>query len=619
MMPLVSYPLAQAPAERLRLQQAPQEPRQTEEEKKALALVEDLAAEAILLKLAENQVHILTGAAEALWKHDEARARALIREAMNQVVTHMREAKEKAPQEDGQYFDPRYARHNDNSHLRLAVLNFLGMRDAKMALEFLQTMRSLRPAERQNPGEEQQEKALELQLASQIAANDPQTALRIAEEYLDGKLDYQIINLWNALQGKDPKAAAPLTDRIVGYLKSQDILSDYEASGFMFNVLDILKSRANESANAQNNPAAPSPTNINSAQTQQAYREALEVVAAAALKLTVNNLINQDEANRARNLLMQLPGYLPDIEKLLPSRIAAVRAKVAQFDKAKYANPHEKFYAEYGHDLHNKPLQELLAVAAKAPQEIRQGIYHQAVNKAIEQGDEETARKLIKENIHDKWQANDLLSVLERRNSERAVSEGKYADARRSLARMRTDEQRASAIAGWAAAAASKGDQKSARELLQEARALIGSRMQRNDQLEAQMAVANAAVGLDPDASFEIAEAAIERLNRVIAANMELQVFGGMEEGEMKIMSGGVWGEYSGRIVPLFAALARKDFDRASSLLKRWQSNELRLMMSLSLAQSILSGPGAGYGAGYGGNRLIRGSGRRWSSMVNRQ
>ncbi|MGH9768726.1 MAG: hypothetical protein ACREAB_14950, partial [Blastocatellia bacterium] len=293
--------------------------------------------------------------------------------------------------------------------------------------------------------------------------------------------------------------------------------------------------------------------------------------------------------------------YLPDIEKLLPSRIAAVRAKVAQFDKAKYGNPYEKFYAEHGRDLHNKPLPELLALAAKAPREVRHNIYQQAAYKAIEQGDEETARKIIKENIPDQWQANNLLSDIERRGADRSVNEGKFADARRSLARMRTDEQRASALAGWAMTAMNKGDEKSAREMLQEARDLIGSRMQRNDQLEAQMAVANAAVALDPGAGFEIAEAAIERLNRLAAANMEMQTFSGMEEGEMRIMHGGVWGGYSGSIIQLMAALAWKDFDRGANLLKLWQSNEVRLMMSLSLAQSILSGQGVGYGAGYGG------------------
>jgi hypothetical protein len=445
-----------------------------------------------------------------------------------------------------------------------------------------------------SPGEDQQEKMLELNLASQVAESDPQAALRIAEDYLDGKLDYQVINLWSALQRKDPKAASALTDKIIGSLKSQDVLADYNASNFVFGVLNVLKSRSNEIANARNNPDAANPPQSSSAEIQQAYRDALDVVAAATLKITTNNLINQDEANRARNLLMQVPNYLADIDKILPARAAAVRAKVTQFDKAKYANPYEKFYAEYGSDLQTKSLQELLSLAQKAPQEVRQNVYYQAVNKAIEQGDEETARKIVKENIPDKWQANDLLSNIERRTSDRAVGEGKYAEARKSLTRMRTDEQRASALAGWASAAAAKGDEKSAREMLDEARSLIGSRMQRSDQLEAQVAVANVAANIDPDMSFEIAEAAVERINRLVAANLEIQTFGGMEEGEVRIMDGGAWSGYSGSIVPLFAALARKDFDRAVNLLKRWQSNELRLMISLSIAQNILGGQGVG-------------------------
>ena len=142
-------------------------------------------------------------------------------------------------------------------------------------------------------------------------------------------------------------------------------------------------------------------------------------------------MINQEEANKARSLLVQIPNYLPDIEKILPARAAAVRAKVTQFDNAKYGSPYEKFYSEYGRDLHLKSLQELVALAPKAPQDVRQNVYYQAVNKAIEQGDEETARKIVKENIPDKWQANDLLSNIERRTTDRAVGEGKYAEARK--------------------------------------------------------------------------------------------------------------------------------------------------------------------------------------------
>jgi hypothetical protein len=611
---LVSSPLAQIQRQRSGIQPPPQEPKETEEEKKAamefekkaLGLLDEMVAEAGSLKLAENRVHILASASEVLWERDEERARALVREAMDQAVAHMREAKEKAAQEDGQYFDSRYPRRYNSTYLRHIVLNLLTRRDPELALEFLQLTRSLQAADNaRNSGEEQQEKALELNLASQIAESDPQTALRIADDYLNGKLDYQVINLWSALQRKDPKAASALTEKIISGLKSQDLLADYNASGFAFGVLSALKTRSAEIANVRNNPDAANAPQINSAEIQQAFREVLEVVVAATLKITTNNMINQDEANKARGLLVQIPNYLGDVEKILPARAAAVRAKVAQFDNAKYGSPYEKFYAEYGRDLHSKSLQELLALAPKAPQEVRHSVYYQAVNKAIEQGDEETARKIVKENIPDKWQANDLLSSIERRTSDRAVGEGKYADARKSLVRMRTDEQRASALAEWASAAAGKGDEKLAREMLGEARSLIGSRMQRSDQLEAQVAVASVAVNIDPDLSFEIAEAAVDRINRLVAANLEIQSFGGMEESEIRIMDGGSWAGYSGSIVPLFAALARKDFDRAANLLKRWQLNELRLMMSLSIAQNILGGQGVGR---VFGNAVGRGS-----------
>ncbi len=602
---LASSPLAQTPRERLGIEHAPQqEPQRTEEEKKAakelerkaMALIDEIGAEAMSLRLAENRIHILTSASDVLWARDEERARSLVRRAMDQIVAHMREVKEKAAREERLYFDSRYPRRYDASYLRHTVLNLLARRDAKLALEFLQLTRSLQPTgDARNPGEEQAEKVMELNLASQVAGSDPQTALRIAGEHLSGKVDHQVVHFWSALQRIDPKAASTLTARIISSLKSQDVMADYEASGFVFSALNALRARADEIASAQDDPDAANSAQLDSAEIQQAYRDALEVVVAAALKITVNNMIDQEEAFRARNLLMQIPSYLTDIEKLLPSRVAAIRAKVAQFDKAGHGNPYEKFHAEYWRELHGKSPQELLVLASKAPQEVRQNIYHQAINKAIEQGDDGMARKIIKDNIPDKRQANDLLSFLDRIIAERAVGEGKYAEARKYLARMGADEQRASTLAEWSSAAAGLGDEKSAREMLEEARSLIGSRMQRSDQLEAQMAIANAALNLDPDVSFEIAEAAIERLNRLAAANLEFQTFGGMEDAETRITDGFPWDGYTVRVPPLFAALARKDFDRAVNLLKRWQSKEIRLTLSLELVQNILGGQGVGF------------------------
>src|SRR5262245_26482208 len=95
---LVSSPSAQIPRQRLVIQSAPQEPQETEEEKKAakelekkaLGLIDEMVAEAASLKLAENRVHILAGASDILWARDEERARALVRQAMDQTVAHLR-------------------------------------------------------------------------------------------------------------------------------------------------------------------------------------------------------------------------------------------------------------------------------------------------------------------------------------------------------------------------------------------------------------------------------------------------------------------------------------------------------------------------------------------------
>jgi hypothetical protein len=600
---LVSSPLAQTPPERLGIEPQRQAPRQTEEEKKAakelekkvMALIDRLVEEGMSLRLVENRVHFLTGASDVLWARDEARARALLREAMDQVVAHLRkekkeeekeEEKEKEEEEEvmiGRH-PPYLPSHFETSHLRHKILNLLMRRDAKLALDFIQLTRPLLlTGNGRHVRWEQSVRADELSLASQIAESDPQTALRIAEEHLNGNLDYQVIHFWGVLQRKDPKAVSKLTEKIINNLKSHDIQADYDASDYVFSVLNVLKSRFNEIANSRNKPDAPQ---LDSAEIQQTYRDALEIVVADALKVTADNLINPDEAYRSRGLLRNIPNYLTDIEKLLPSRAPAVRAKVAQVIEARHRNPSEKFYAEYGRDLHNKPLQELLALASKAPPGVRSDLYHQAVQKALDQGDKEIVRKSVRENVLDESAANKLLSDLERGNSERTVSEGNLAESRRSLARMSSDEERASAMAGWSLAAAGKGDAKSAREMLDGARSLIGSRMQRRDQLEAQMAVAKAALDLDPGVSFEIAEAAIERLNRLVAAELERQTFEGIEEDS--ISDGFAWDSYMRDDIQFFTALARKDFDRTINLLKRWQSNEYRLAMSLALVRDIL-------------------------------
>jgi len=577
----------------------PQPPQQTEEEqkaakefeRKALALLDELIVESASLTLPENRIYVQSRAAEMLWKFDEPRARAMVREVMDQIVALWQE---NATSDSEQFYGQRRVVQRDNSYLRQRLIGFLAGRDSKLALEFLRTTRNPQASGTRPIGAPDQEKHLEMQLATQAAENDLQLALQIAEESIEKDLNYQTVELWSALQRKNPQAGARLANEIVSKLKSADILSSYDKSGLAFNLLQRLKSLSEQAANQQRAvtvSGSTSQTNpANPVELQQAFREILEMVVSAALKITPSNLIERAEAERARGLLAQLQAYVTDIEKHFPARVAAVRSKLSQFDKAtNRPQPQQQFYEQFQIQSVNKSPQEMVALAAKAPTEMRDSVYYQAAQKAAGMGDTETAKKIIRENIQNKQSAEQFIASMEYRQAERSASEGKYDEARGIFSKLRSDEDRASHLARWAVTAANKGDLKVARQFIEEARGLLGDKMQTQMHLQAQVSIANAAAGFDAGISFAIAEAAIERLNRLTAAGMEIAAFDSGREGETWIESGEMWRMNNTGISQLLVTLARKDFDRTVGLQRQWRPDEVRISMCLTLLESTFN------------------------------
>jgi hypothetical protein len=525
-------------------------------EKKALALIDELVAEAMSLRLAENQVYVLTVMSDVLWARDEGRARALVRKAMDQVVAYMREMKEKTTEEDWERFDSRY--HH------FMVSGLLAKREAKLALDFLQQTRPLWPKERQR-----QQKTLELSLASQIAESDPQTALRIAEEYLNGKLDYQVIDFWSDLLRKDPKAASTLTRRIIANLKSQDILADYNSSDVLYRAVGVLRSSVNEIADARNNPDATNATRLDWTELQQAYRDALEIIVAAALKVTPAQLLDLREVERARNpptryLLTQVRTFLPDIEKHLPSRALAVRAKLAQFDEALNFLPapqspssedSENKLKDLENTLKNKSPEELIAMAAESQKEFKYMLYIEAAGKLIEQGDTVRARQILKDFLPD----------------------NEFFDAMKPLFIARIEEK----------GRAREWEQATKEGKLGEART----------QVEARLSLAADSLNLDPNRGFEILGSAIDSLNTLLIALTAMNKFdqsgtpslfpSSTGNSEMFLSDFSTINLATDLNERLFT-FARKDINRTVALLKRLQVNEVRLMICLQLLNRIL-------------------------------
>ncbi len=571
--------LAETPA------QSPAQKEQKELEKKAVALLGDLVDEAMSLRLVENRIYVLTTASELLWRRNEDRARALLREAINQFM-----AMEQPAEPD----DPRAMLAIQlRLELRTQLLQLLAARDSRMALDFLRASRI--PEARKLLGSKGAapdfEQHFEMELAVRIADNDPQMALRIAEESLKEGINHRVFEIWSNLMSKDAKAATKLSGEIVSRMKSSDTMKNYQSMNMAVSMLSHLRSQIQAAQkSAKDSPAQPQQPSLT--EMQQMFREMLEVLVSAALKVTSAQLLDINEQGLARNLLTQVQMLLPEIEKNLPARAMAVRAKLAQFDKAFY---HQPAQPELFEDWEKKTSAELVEVASKFQGESREVLYRQAAAKAMEEGDTARARQIAKDFLPNLGLADPMIAEIEHREREQAVKQGKLEEARKSLSRLRSDEERALVLIDLAAKAETNKDRKSQAALLEEARGLLGDQMETRMQVEAQLALANACLEIDASRSFVILESAIERLNVVLNAVMVLARFdqGGLggaqnaKEGEIRL-NAGEFANVTTNLDQQTAAFARKDFDRTVAALKRWQVNEIRMAMTLMLADGIL-------------------------------
>jgi hypothetical protein len=590
--------LAQTPAQTQAQKEEKSQKEDKELEKKALALLDEIVGEAMSLKLVENRIYALTTAADLFWKRNEDRARALLAEAVSQFMAIERPfqpgAQPGAEPEAQPGAGPEGLRAMQamgvRMELRTQLLQTLAARDSRMALDFLRASR-LPEAGKLFGGKGSSpdfERDFEMQLAIRIAENDPRSALQIAEESLKHGVSHQVYEIWANLLNKDPKAAAKLSGEITSAIKSVDPLKDYQSIYVVTSMLNQLRGQLRPSrSNGKESPQPPQ-------EAREMFRDLLELMVSTALKVTADQLLDFQEQGRARDLLTQVQVFLPDIEKHLPSRAPAARAKLTQFDKAIYPHqaPQEIFV-----DMENKSPDELIAMATKSKEEFKDMLYRQAATKLIEQGDTARARKIVKDFLPDDMGLEPLFTEIDRKEREQAVKEGKLEDARKSVSRLGSSEERALALVELATKAEADKDQKSQRELLKEAGELLGNEMETRSQVEAQLVLAAASLDLDPDRSFEIMASAIDRLNTVLNAVATIAKFdqGGMTsplvanslDGEMRL-NAGEFANITNNLDQRLLAFARKDFDRTVALLKRWQINEVRLAICLTLLNKIL-------------------------------
>ncbi|HZB45332.1 MAG TPA: hypothetical protein VE360_08815 [Pyrinomonadaceae bacterium] len=586
---------ATAAAQAMQRRVAPPERKEDEEslkaerelEKKAVGLLEETVREADALKLAENRVHVQMVAAGLLWPRDADAARALFKQATDGVAAMIAEGNPNDPQ----YQNERHA----ISQLRQQLVMAAAAHDAKLALDFLRATRQPPPFAYADAEHRQADQELHLEnvLAAQVAAQDTKQALKMAEESLSRGVSQGLTNVFHQLAAKDKEAAARLATEIIKKLRAEDLTRDYEASSVALHLLTQTRSEAAAVAE----PAAPSPQApivISSSKVDGWYganaqvvieerwrRQLVETLAAAALSEP-----SPRHNGVVQNILTMLQNALPEVERYAPARVAALKRRAASESRA---DPRGAAWREYNDLVQNGTIEAMLEAAPKVPPEVRDQLYHNAAWKAVNENNNIERARQIAENIANPERRTQTLRAMEWQHGVRAAEQGNIHDARRLIARSATVDEKVQLLLQLSTTALGRGDKATARELLEEARALVG-RGENAQQFYALFGVARAYAALDEGISYEMVETAIDRLNELMAAAVVVNGFGqdAFREGELRQQGGHMWNDLVGRCAQELAALAPKNFERARSLAQRFQRTDARTTAQLLFAQNVL-------------------------------
>ena len=584
--------LAQTPGEAKAAGDAAEAVRvRAELERKALGLVEEALVDAQALKLTENRVRAQAAAAKLLWPRNAKAARAAFKAAADGVA----ELNAAVDLEDPQFYSAAQTVANLRAELVQAAAQF----DANVALEFLRATRppyaeALAASGYVQPAQEQ---SLEMSIAAHLAVQEPQRALELAEESLSKGVTLSLLGVVQNLRTKEPALASKLAGDIVRRLRPEDLRTQNEAAAVAQQLLALTRTAQGLPVNAVVNSTGPRVLAVagNGAPDagapalldEQTRRDLVEKVLAA---------LAAGGPNQAGdfNLFQAFQGLLPELEKIAPARVAALRRKAEELERS--FNPRARQMREYQELMMTGTVEAVLEGARKAPAESRDQLYMHAAWKVFnEGGDAERARQIL-EGISNPQQRAQARRDIEQRAHWRAVQEGDYKEARQSVSRLKAPEERAQWLLQLAARAASAGDAATARQMLDEARALVESQMRGHQQFVSRLQIANAYAPFDAGASFEALEAAVGRLDVLLDAAEALDGFGqdAFREGELKWQGGYIWNDMINQCAQALALLARGDFDRAAAAAKKLRRPEARTTAQLTLAQHLLSAVASG-------------------------
>jgi hypothetical protein len=538
-------------------------------EKQALALLEEIAANSSSLKVPENRIYIQMEVGQLLWSRDEKRSRAIFKEIAGNFSEMLAGI---------DVYSPKYPDlFNSLNQMRMELVQTASQLDAGMALDLLRSTRPLllNPF-LDNQQQEETELQLEANLAGQMAASDPKKALELAKELLAKGLSPQLVSIIYQLQNKDREAAAKLASEVTAKILAENLDTNEKVRYIAYTMLTLLHSDQETTANKGSSPIV----------SEQIFKKLLDRLVTAALNISSSaNPLNTAQLSNVQNSLMQLYPFLSDIEKYLPTRTPAIKAKIEKFKLSEEPTLNNN----YNEVLNNGNVEAMLAAATKAPLDMRDYLYQAAAFKAANDGDTERARKILDENIENTFRRNDMLKALSYQMLPRITEgSGSLEQAYKIIDQFRSNEERVKILVQLALASTANGKKDNALQFLNQAWSLVSGKAEDYNQLMTQVEIASAYAGLQPEQSFAIIEPIIDQINELIPAAATLDGFNDgpkrFKEGELLLQPRNIEAQLTGLM-----DLVHTDLDRALSIADKFERNELRLLARLIIVQGALN------------------------------
>ena len=573
----VAFILSAAPILRAQDSQKRKQAEQRQElEKKTLALLNDVASAAWTLKLPENRLFVMSNTADLFWTFDEKRARNLYWEVLNalpQLNPPVRSTGERLSKAEREKAVQAYL---SMYRLRQKLLRQVARRDSQLALEMLRATRQVAPRPVGPEFPLPDDRHLEQEIATEVAASDPAHALQVARESLAKGISFELLNLLYQLNQKDSEKASEFAGEVIAKLDTTNVAKDFHASLIAINLLEI--SRVSSAGLTSGSAGTSKNLNLNDEQK----RDLVEVLTDAALSVTANS-----------NLLFEINDVMPEIQEFFPERRANLERRLSTFNDT--LNKQQRDQATFNMLVRRGDPEELVRVAATANDRDRAHLYNQAAISAVFRGTTDSFRDMISKEVNSEDEQRKILELLDTEEISHAVYRKQIDRLKELLPKIRRREERARAIGELAILLKLKGEDAEASTLLDEAATLIKADLKSETQSNALLTLLCAYAVVDTPKAFALAERTIDQANSQISLLMLLDKVvksGGVKKSEIILEDGQIWPlDY---VVFRFgkgvAALAKADFNRTRALAERFERNELRVLARLLIVKGIITG-----------------------------